>query len=332
MGAEVIKVESPKRMDYVRKGVKEIDGANPLFHQLNHNKQLKMIDYNTDEGKAEIIELIKSADALIEQFRPGAMAAWGFGYEELKKINPKLVYVSLTGYGQTGDYSAEAGHDLNYLAYSGIMSLLKDQNGKPTVPDTQFADISGAYASVMALQGALLKAARTGEGSFVDVAMSDAMLPYLAVPYSFHSSELDYRQFNVINGKTAVNYTIYECADGKWLSVGALELKFWNNICDAVDKPDWKKSHQMELMNFTFPKKEVEDLFKTKTRDEWSLFFKGKDVCIAPILEIEELEDSAFHQTQHSFEKFVTPNGSELKTVTLPFKVLDTDLHREGTD
>ncbi|MEL7342219.1 MAG: CaiB/BaiF CoA-transferase family protein, partial [Bacteroidota bacterium] len=162
MGAKVIKIESPKRKDYARTaGFKQIDGASPLFHQLNHNKELREIDYNEASGKAEILELLPQADVLIEQFRPGAMDSWGLGYDALKEINPGLVYVSITGYGQKGSFHQEAGHDFNYLAYSGIMSLIKDDQGKPVVSDTQFADIGGAYMAVIALQGALPQKART---------------------------------------------------------------------------------------------------------------------------------------------------------------------------
>lgn len=320
MGAEVIKVESPKRMDYARLSGPQVDGASILFHQLNHNKTLKMVDYSTEDGKTELLNLIKNADALIEQFRPGAMDAWGFGYEQVKSINPNIVYVSLTGYGQDNDYAHEAGHDFNYLAYAGIMSLLKDEQGKPSVPDTQFADISSAYMAVMAMQAALLKKATTGKGSFVDVSIADAVNPFLAVPFALYKGGLDYRKFNVINGKTTVNYATYQCADGKWLSVAAMELKFWNNICELLEKPEWKRKNEMELFTTAFPKEQVETLFKTKSRDEWVAFFKGKDVCIAPILEIEELEDSNYHQSKNTFEKLKTPQGTELSTIALPFK------------
>jgi crotonobetainyl-CoA:carnitine CoA-transferase CaiB-like acyl-CoA transferase len=321
MGAEVIKIESPSRMDYARMQPGQVDGASILFHQLNHNKTVKILDYAASDGKAKLLDLIKNADALIEQFRPGAMKAWGLGYEEIKKINPNIVYVSLTGYGQTGKSAAEAGHDFNYLAYSGVMSLLKDEREKPTVPDTQFADIGGAYMAVMAMQAALLRKGITGEGSYIDVALSDAMMPFLAVPFGLYTSGLEYRQFNVINGKLAVNYAAYECADGRWISVGALEMKFWKNLCEAIEKPTWIRTNQMELMNAVFPKKEVETFFKTKTRDEWAAFFKEKDVCVAPILEIEELETSEFHKDRGAFEEFETPNGTVLKTFRLPFKM-----------
>ncbi len=322
MGASIIKIESPKRRDYVRDmGVKMVDGASVLFHQINHNKTSRILDYTTEEGREQVLEWVKEADVLIEQFRPGAMAAWGLDYETLKKVNPALVYVSLTGYGQEGALAAEAGHDVNYLAYTGLLSLLKDEQGKPTVPDTQLADIGGSYMAIIALQAALLQRMQTGKGSWVDVNLSDAVHPLLTIPYSFHSSGVDYRQFNVINGKTAVNYSTYVCADGRWLALGALEMKFWNNLCDLIEKQEWKKSNQLELMNFVFPKAELIAIFKSKTQAEWVELCKGKDVCIAPILELEELEEHPYHQERGTFETFETDKGTKLTTIALPFKL-----------
>jgi len=325
MGATVIKIESPKRMDYARLSGAQIDGASILFHQLNHNKVMKSIDYSTEAGKAEIFDLVKNADALIEQFRPGAMDAWGFGYAQLKKINPGLVYVSLTGYGQHNTYAQVAGHDFNYLAYAGIMSLLKDEHGKPTVPDTQFADIGGSYMAVVAMQAALLKKAKTGVGSFVDVSLADAMNPFIALPYALYKGGLDYRQYNIVNGKTTVNYSPYQCADGKWIAIAAMEIKFWNNLCAVIEKPGWQRQNELETMITQFPKEEIEELFKTKKRDEWMEIFKGQDVCAAPVLEIEELEASNYHIEKKTFETFETASGTVMKTVGLPFKVISND-------
>lgn len=322
MGAEVIKIESPQRMDYARMSGPQVDGASILFHQLNHNKKSLILDYNSEEGKNEILKLIKEADVLIEQFRPGAMESWGLDFPKIKKINPTIIYVSITGYGQEGNLKNEAGHDFNYLARSGVMSLIKDENGKPIVPDTQFSDIGGAYMAVMATQAALIKRQKTNEGAHVDVSLCDAVAPFMTIPYSLHTGEMNFRKYNVINGKTTVNYSAYECADGKWLSVAAMEIKFWNNICEAIEKPEWKRTSQMELLVSVFPKKEIEDFFKTKKRDEWVEVFRGKDVCIAPILEIEEMEDSDYHQEKKTFVDFQTPNGQMLKTINLPFKLL----------
>ncbi|RMG85613.1 MAG: CoA transferase, partial [Bacteroidetes bacterium] len=321
MGAEVIKIESPKRMDYARLNGKQVDNAGILFHQLNHHKTLKTIDYTTPDGRAAIFEMVKNADVLIEQFRPGAMQSWGLGYEPARRVNPAIVYVSITGYGQNGSHATEAGHDVNYLARAGLLSLLKDEKGKPTIPDAQFADVGGAYMAVMATQSALLKKCRTGAGSYVDVSLCDAVLPFMAVPYSFQAGGMDYRKYNIINGKLAVNYAVYECSDGKWISVGALELKFWNQLCDALEKPDWQRQSQRDLLNEVFPRSAVESFFKTRPRDYWVELVEGLDVCLTPVLELEELETCPYHQSKQNFTEFQTPNGAILKGFGMPFKI-----------
>ena len=321
MGAEVIKIESPKRIDYARSSGPQVDGASILFHQINHLKQIKNIDYSTEKGKKEVFDLIQSADVLIEQFRPGAMTSWGLGYEDIQKINPNIIYVSVTGYGQEGKYAPAAGHDINYMAYAGILGLIKDHDGKPVVPDVQFADIGGAYMMVMATQAALIRRFQTGKGAKVDVSLCDAMLPFLAVPYALHSGGMNPDMFNLLNGKTAANYTVYECADGKWLSLGALELKFWNLLCDILEKPDWKRQNALQLMNMQFPRQEVETLFKTRNREYWIDLFAGHDVCVAPVLAIDELEASDYHQQKQTFSSFETPGGKVLKAPELPFQI-----------
>ncbi len=321
MGAKVTKVESPKRMDYTRYMGPQIDGASAAFHQLNHNKESLILDYNSEEGKQQIWDLAKESDVFIEQFRPGAMDAWGLGYEAIKQVNPEIIYVSLTGYPKGSTHEKEAGHDFNYLAYSGLMSLIKDEKGKPIVPDTQIADIGGAYMAIIALQGALIKKLQGGGGSHLNVSLSKSIAPFLAIPYGLYTSKMDYRQFNLINGKTTVNYAAYQCSDGQWVALAAMEIKFWNNFCEVVGKEEWKRKHESELFNTQFDKSEIAAFFLTKTRDEWCALCKGHDVCLAPILEIEELEEAPFHQAQGTFEIFTTDKGTELRTIALPFGV-----------
>lgn len=321
MGATVIKIESPKRKDYLRDGLLQIEGASVFFHQLNHNKQLKSIDYNTPAGLEQVKELIKEADVLIEQFRPGVMEIWDLGYEQIKRINPKIVYASLSGYGQEGPLATEAGHDANYLAYSGLLSMFTDTAGKPNIPAAQIADICGAYTAINAIQAAIIKRFRTDEGCHLDIALCDAVTPLLSLPYGLYRSGLNHRKFNIFNGFNATNYTVYECSDGRWLTLAALEMKFWNTFCELVEKPQWKRKDVIELMGNNFPRQEVIDLFKTKTCGEWLELFYGKDTCIAPVLELEELEEFPYHTHRGTFESFKTPGGEELKTIRLPFRV-----------
>jgi len=322
MGATVIKIESPKRPDYVREGMLQIDGASVLFHQLNHNKQLKSIDYNSPEGKNEVLKLIAKADVVIEQFRPGTMDYWLLGYEHVKEVNPEIIYASISGYGKDTPLSSEAGHDANYLAYSGLLSLFVDKTGKPNVPAAQIADVCGAYVAIQAIQAALIKKLKSGKGSHLDIALCDAIVPLLSLPYGLYGSGLDHRKFNIFNGFTAANYTTYQCSDGRWLAIGALEMKFWNTFCELVERPDWKRKDVIELMGNNFPRQEIIDLFKTKTTGEWLELFYGQDTCIAPVLELEELEEFPYHIARETFESIKTSGGEELKTIAIPFKVL----------
>jgi len=322
MGASVTKIEHPKRLDYARFSGQQIEGAGRLFHQINHNKKILSIEYDTDKGKTEIYNLVKNADVVIEQFRPGAMKSWGLDYESLKTINPKIVYVSLTGYQSNTDYGNEAGHDLNYLAYSGLLSQIKDDAGKPVVPAVQFADISSAYVLAMAVQAGIIQQLKTGKGCNINVPIVSTVNSYLAIPYALHSEGLPNEQFNVFNGKSFVNYSVYKCADDKWITLGAYEMKFWNNFCELVDKQEWKTNNLLELSIDNFDKSKLEALFFTKTRDEWITFFKGKDVCIAPVLELEEIEEHSLHQQHQTFERFKVVE-EELATFRLPFEELD---------
>ncbi len=322
MGATVIKIESPKRKDYLRDGWSQIEGASVFFHQLNHNKELRSIDYNTSSGLKEVMKLIETADVMIEQFRPGAMNAWGLGYKQVKAINPRIVYASISGYGQESSLSSEAGHDANYLAYSGLLSLFIDASGKPNIPAAQVADVCGSYSALSAIQAALIKRFKTDKGCHLDIALCDAVMPLLSLPYGLYSSGLDHRTFNIFNGFNAANYTVYQCSDGRWLTLAALEMKFWSIFCDLVKKPEWKRNDVLELIGTNFPKEEIKALFKTKTSDEWLELFYGHDTCIAPVLELEELEEYSYHKERGTFNSFKTQGGKPLKTIALPFRIL----------
>ncbi len=324
MGAEVIKVESPKRMDYVRHYGPPIDGASRPFHCLNHLKELWNIDYETETGREEILQKVSGVDVLIEQFRPGAMQGWGLGYKAVKAIKPDIVYVSLTGYGHTNGKASEAGHDLNYMATAGLLSLSKDDQGKPIIPGYQLGDIGGgSYATIMAIQAGLIQKLQTGKGCHLDVGMTPGLLPFLSIPMILEWGGMKHEMFSTINGKTMVNYSVYPCADGKWLALGALEVKFWNNLCDCVGKPDWKRKHDMELSVHQFPKAEVEALFLQKTREEWLTLFKGKDVCVSPVHELNELEQQNYFQEIKAFKSFKTAQGTELQTLGTPFQIIE---------
>jgi len=319
LGAEVVKIESPKRMDYSRFYEPQIDGVSTIYHSLNHSKKQVLIDYETSKGYQQIIEEIKTADVLIEQFRPGAMASFKLSFEQVKVVNPNIVYVSLTGYGQTGENSNKAGHDLNYLATTGLLSLNKDEKGKPVIPGFQVADIAGgAYMLVAACTSALLAQKLHKKAQYVDLSIFDATLPLNSIAHSLLQGNVAYSKMPFLSG-LMVNYNVYECADKKWIVLAALELKFWNSFCDLVNKPKWKTSKNTDLLKGVFDEKKIENLFKTKTRDEWVAYTQNHDVCLSPVLELKEVYIQNQVRRRKVFKNVANKN-KELNFFSNPFK------------
>lgn len=289
MGAEVIKIESPKRMDYARFYEPKMNGVSTLFHTLNHCKTQMVVDYETPEGYREIVDQIRSADVLVEQFRPGAMEGFNLSFETVKRINPKIVYVSVTGYGQTGDKKYAAGHDLNYMAETGLLGMNRDENGRPVIPGFQVADIAGgSFMLVAACTTGLLAQRMQQKAQYIDVSLFDATLAVGAIAQGMLQGNADYAQTPFLSG-LMVNYNVYECADRKWIALGALELKFWNSFCDMVVQPSWKTDKNTDLTAGVFDKRKLEELFKTKTRDEWINKSVDFDVCLSPVLDAAEV-------------------------------------------
>jgi len=289
MGAEVIKIESPKRMDYSRFYQPQINGASTVFHTLNHTKKQLIVDYETHEGYQQIMKEIKTADVLVEQFRPGAMEGFNLSFETVKKINPKIVYISITGYGQTGEKKDAAGHDLNYMAETGLLSMNRDEHGKPVIPGFQLADIAGgSFMLVSACTSGLLAQRIRQKAQYIDVSLFDATLAIGAIAQGMLQGNADYNQMPFLSG-LMVNYNVYECSDKKWIALGALELKFWNSFCDMVGYPSWKTSENADLMTGVFDKRQLEELFRTKTRDEWVTLAVNFDVCLSPVIDLKEV-------------------------------------------
>lgn len=300
LGAEVIKIQKTAHADYVAFQPPFIEDVSTLYHALNHNKEIKILNWDLENEREALMELIKTADVLIEQFRPGVMKHLGLDFESLKAINPKLIYISLSGYGQSGPNSKKAGHDLNYLAISGVLDQIRDEHGKPVIPGIQIADIvGGAYSIQIAVLSAVLERQTKGEGLYLDVSMTDAIIPLLSFPLSQFWGGFDPNEMKILSGGL-VNYNVYKCLDGKWIALAALELKFWDAFCDRALKPEWKRTQQFELSVHIFPKHEIEDFFKQKSRDEWVSWATDFDFCLSPVLELSELEKSEHYQEKKS--------------------------------
>ncbi len=324
MGAEVIKVEDPDSPDYIRDFPPLIDGTSAYYLALNRSKRSFTLDYRSEEGVRILKKLVATADVLIEQFRPGVMEKLGLGFEELEKVNPKLIYVSITGYGQDGPYMDKAGHDLNYISYAGFTGITG--NGEPAIPGGQIADVAaGSYMTVNACLAALYSRERTGEGQHVDVSMTDCTMPILTLPFAKHQADklsIGPGEFELAGG--VVNYNIYKTADDKYMALGALEPKFCNAFCDADDRTEWK------LLAFTDDKEklkelreEVSMLFASENREYWETLANKHDMCLSPVLTLAELE--ADKQLKHRDMIVELAQGdSQFKVIGIPLKFSKT--------
>lgn len=292
MGAEIIKIEDLNSPDYIRFFPPFVADDSALYLSLNRNKRSIALNLKSEEGKELFFTLLKSADVVVEQFRPGVLDKMGIGFEQAKAINSKIIYVSVTGYGQTGPYAQKAGHDLNYIAMSGLLANIGTKE-RPVIPGVQIADVSGSYAAVNGCLAALLQREKTGEGQHVDISMTDSAMPFATLIHAAAWADgrnIERESFQ-LSGEL-VNYNVYETADAKFVALGALEPKFWITFCDAVSKPEWKNKTFGPADEIQKLKEEVSALFKSKTRAEWEQFSELHDVCLSPVLENTELAEN----------------------------------------
>jgi len=292
MGADVVKVEVPGTGDYMRWYPPLRDGQSVLFNALNRNKRSLTLNLKSEIGRELFLDLAAHADVVVEGNRPGVMDRLGLGWSVLRERNQSLVMCSITGYGQDGPYSLRAGHDLNYMAIAGALSLNGRQGEGPHPLAVQVADIGGGgQAAAVAILGALLSVARGDEGRYLDVSMTDGALSWLAVPLAQVQTQGPIpRGMHRLTGRYAC-YGVYECADGRFLSVGALEPKFWRALCEALGRPDLVEQQYAEGEAQERLRSDVASVFATRSRDEWAQALGGLDVCCEPVLELEEVAD-----------------------------------------
>lgn len=291
-GAEVLKVEDPGIGDYLRATPPMQEGESVYFGGINRNKQSLTLNLKDPEGVAIFRRLAEAADVVLESFRPGVAERLGIGYEALKAQNPGLVYCSLTGYGQTGPMRDRSGHDLNYVALAGQLDQessfaeIFDGEAPPTrMPSLQVADMAGAMYAAFSIVAALLGRERSGQGTYLDVAMLDAALSLQPLQVAEALALGSRRPVGVLSGMSP-RYHVYWTQDGHAMALGALEDKFWEAFCEAACHPEWrqmdggKRSYGLHT--------ELAAFFRERTREEWVEWARDKDVCLEPVSSIPE--------------------------------------------
>ncbi len=301
LGAEIIKVESPIG-DPARYPPEKDGGGRYLFRAQNRDKKSVTLDLKERADQLLALDLIKQADVVIESFRPGVTKRLGISYEDVCKEKPDIVYCSLSGYGQEGVMSHLGSHDINYMALSGVLSQLKDDNEKPIHPSTTIADLVGGLTASESIVAALLKKERTGEGTYLDIALADVMLTLMTNHILIESATGSQKGLERVH-KQHICYSLYETKDGRYVSFGALEEKFWQNFCLAVNKKEWlpERFSNSEETNPIYI--EMKELFKSRTLEEWTTFSLEIDCCMAPVLETSEVANHPYYKARNMIQQ-----------------------------
>lgn len=281
-GAEVVKVETKPFGDPARKLEPFFQQTGAVHLACNHGKKSLLIDLKTEESLHLVHRLLKKADVVIESFRPGVANQMGIGYQQAKELNPKIVYCSLSGYGQEGTMKQMGGHDINYMAVSGMLHGIVGQAGIPGVPEVTVADLAGGMAAAESILAAYIHCLKTGEGSYLDISLVDALFSWQGV-----NSMMSW----AVKGETslgkelrkAVSYQVYETKDGRFVALGALEEKFWVNFCRSVGKEDWIPYHRSPALPENPIYHEVKNLFGNFEFSYWSRLAEKVDACLTPV-------------------------------------------------
>ncbi|GAB4198259.1 MAG: CaiB/BaiF CoA-transferase family protein [Roseiflexaceae bacterium] len=291
LGADVLKIEEPGRGDYLR-GFPPLGATQSvLFTALNRGKRSLALNLKAAEGRAALLELARGADVLVESFRPGVLARLGLGEDALHTANPRLITCAISGYGQRGPLRERAGHDLNYLGEAGALGFFAQRGGgTPIVPGMQLADLGGgALTAALGILAALLERQRTGRGQTLDISMTDGLLHWLALAAAelWATGDTPGGGRGPISGGYAC-YSVYATADGRALTVAAVEPQFWAALCALIDRPGYAALQYAPWPEQQRMFADLDALFRTRSQAEWLAFFGDAEVCVGPVRTLGE--------------------------------------------
>ena len=317
-GADVIKIEKPGVGDEIRLSNPQWGEQSVSFSLLNRGKKSLSLDLKDPKNLKILIPILKEADIIIEQFRPGVMKRLGLDYESIKKINQDIIYVSITGYGQYGPKSMVAGHDLNYISNAGLLSISMGRENDTVVPPALVADIAGgSYPAVINILLALRKRDLNKEGSYIDLSMTENLFPFMfwGLGSGFAHNKWPGNSDGVLSGGSP-RYNIYKTSDGSYVAAAPLEDRFWNKFCEAIELP--KKFIKMQ----NDQEKVIEEIRKIigqKEKHYWLDVFNKADCCCSIVKSIEEAINDNHFKVRKIFENKIINNlGEEIPALPIP--------------
>lgn len=333
LGADVLKIEEPgpptgRRAEQAAgqstEAPRPLDRRSP-FNALNRNKKSMGLNLKNEEARKIFYRLAETTDVVVEEFRPGVTKRLGIDYDTLSKINPRIIYCAVTGYGQDGPYRDLVGHDINYISHAGALGIIGHEGGPPVIPHNLLADFAGGgMHGAVGVMAALLAREKTGRGQIVDIAMMDGVVSLQVMLLALHygAGETARRGNNRLSGK-APHYNVYETKDGKYISVGSNEPWFFANLCKAIGREEYianeftKDKHPEMIKAFS-------ETFKTRDRDEWFEILTQTDICVGKVYDYEELENDPQLIHREMIVELDHPIEGKVKQVGIPMKLSET--------
>jgi len=313
-GARVIAIEDKRFID------------DDLFlTTVQRNKEHMSLNLKSAEGKAIFYKLAAKADVILEGFRPGVVKRLGVDYETIRRHNPGIIYCAITGFGQNGPLRDHVGHDVNYLAYSGVLDLIGEPHRPPVIPGVQVADIAaGGMNAATGILLALYVREKTGNGQYIDISMTDGMIGFLAAQLFFlqRNGEFPSRGDMILSHRYAC-YNTYETADSRYISIGAVEYRFWKQFCEILDLPEYIPCQYDDIRRKEIIES-VRGIFRKKTLDEWKEIFADSDTCWAPVRTLEEVLDAPLFRERQMVTAVETPDGRKSTALGVSIKLSDT--------
>jgi crotonobetainyl-CoA:carnitine CoA-transferase CaiB-like acyl-CoA transferase len=339
LGADVVRIEALPGVGGRGAGL----GTSPMgeegrkraaFDALNRNKRGVGLNLRSEQGRGIFHKLAKTADVIIEGFRPGVVKRLGVDYESIRAINPRIIYCSLSGYGQDGPYSKFSGHDVNYISIAGALNLIGTPDRPPVVPLNLLADFAGASLhGVIGIMAALIARDKTGEGQYVDISYTDGAMSIITwfISQYFSSGVLFNKGETWLHGVYPY-YGVYEAKDGKYVSIGCVEPWFWENLCRALGKDEYIPYcispehflHKPEGDKWEEISSNLRQVFLTKTRDEWFDFLAEKDVPVGKVYTLDEVFSDPQVLHRHMVVEVEHPTVGKVKQPGIAIKLSET--------
>ncbi|MCI4371048.1 MAG: CoA transferase [Thermoplasmata archaeon] len=329
LGADVIKIEDPQLGDYMRSVPPLVRDVSYPFLMVNRGKRSLAVDLKTPEGQEILRKLAGRADVVVEQFRPGVMARLGADYDGLAMMNPKIVYCSFSGYGQTGPRKDAPGHDINFQALAGILSVTTGRADKaPAIPGVPIADLASGFNAALSIVTALRTRDRTGRGEFIDVAIYDTavVLMVLGLARFLATGEEPVAGETLITG-TFPFYNLYETKDGRWLSVAAVEPKFWTRMCELLEKPDLASQQFADGAARAAVAEALVAKFRERTLSEWDAFFENEGLPIAGVKRVSEVVADPHLKARGLLPAEDLPGLGKMQVIAHPARHTSTKIH-----